>query len=92
MSVCCLHNTTHNTPLSPVQSLNVLLYSLRVANKALEVRQEEMDGERAKTEEKLKERIAELEKELENANELLSDGKHRGECISLWMGECGTCR
>lgn len=65
-----------------MQSLNVLFCS-SVANKAFEVRLEEMDGERAKTEEKLKERIAELEKELENANELLSDGKRRGKRVNL---------
>lgn len=76
-----LNNIQHRSVSN--KSLNVPLLSC-VANKALQVRQEEMDGERAKTEEKLKERIAELEKELENANELLSDGKHRGECISLW--------
>ncbi|KAL2089461.1 hypothetical protein ACEWY4_014149 [Coilia grayii] len=61
-----------------VEELQKLLKEAGEANNALEVRLEEMDGERAKTEEKLKERIVELEKELENANELLSDGKHRG--------------
>ncbi|XP_012694986.2 translocated promoter region b, nuclear basket protein isoform X3 [Clupea harengus] len=61
-----------------VEELQKLLKEAGEANKAFEVRLEEMDGERAKTEEKLKERIAELEKELENANELLSDGKRRG--------------
>ncbi|XP_062412025.1 translocated promoter region b, nuclear basket protein [Sardina pilchardus] len=61
-----------------VEELQKLLKEAGEANKASEARLEEMDGQRAKTEEKLKERIAELEKELENANELLSDGKHRG--------------
>ncbi|XP_041967516.1 translocated promoter region b, nuclear basket protein isoform X1 [Alosa sapidissima] len=61
-----------------VEELQKLLKEAGEANKASEARLEDMDGQRAKMEEKLKERIAELEKELENANELLSDGKHRG--------------
>uniref|UniRef100_A0A6Q2XHY6 Nucleoprotein TPR n=1 Tax=Esox lucius TaxID=8010 RepID=A0A6Q2XHY6_ESOLU len=52
--------------------------SLYTANKALEVRLQEMDGCREKEVAEWKERISSLEKELENANELLSDAKLRG--------------
>uniref|UniRef100_A0A8C8HYA9 Nucleoprotein TPR n=1 Tax=Oncorhynchus tshawytscha TaxID=74940 RepID=A0A8C8HYA9_ONCTS len=48
---------------------------LSTANKALEVRLQEMDDCRDNEAAALKERIINLEKELENANELLSDTK-----------------
>ncbi|XP_041696250.1 nucleoprotein TPR isoform X3 [Coregonus clupeaformis] len=61
-----------------VEELHKLLKDAGEANKALEVRLQEMDGCRDKEAAELKERISSLEKELENANELLSDTKLRG--------------
>ena len=54
---------------------------LSTANKALEVRLQEMDDCRDNEAAALKERIINLEKELENANELLSDTKLRGQVL-----------
>lgn len=50
------------------------------ANKALEEKMQEMSGATDKSVAELKERIQGLEKELDNANELLSSSKLRG----LW--------
>ncbi|XP_028977579.2 translocated promoter region b, nuclear basket protein isoform X2 [Esox lucius] len=61
-----------------VEELQKLLKDAGEANKALEVRLQEMDGCREKEVAEWKERISSLEKELENANELLSDAKLRG--------------
>lgn len=55
---------------------------LCTANKALEVRLQEMDDCQDKEAAELKERIISLEKELENANELLSDTKLRGQALN----------
>uniref|UniRef100_A0A4W5PJ12 Nucleoprotein TPR n=1 Tax=Hucho hucho TaxID=62062 RepID=A0A4W5PJ12_9TELE len=60
-----------------VEELHKLLKDAGEANKALEVRLQEMDDCRDKEAAELKERITSLEKELENANELLSDTKLR---------------
>nr|XP_046156472.1 nucleoprotein TPR-like isoform X3 [Oncorhynchus gorbuscha] len=61
-----------------VEELHKLLKDAGEANKALEVRLQEMDDCRDNEAAALKERIINLEKELENANELLSDTKLRG--------------
>eukprot|EP00063_Salmo_salar_P003670 XP_013978505.1 PREDICTED: nucleoprotein TPR-like isoform X5 [Salmo salar] len=61
-----------------VEELHKLLKDAGEANKALEVRLQEMDDCQDKEATELKERIISLEKELENANELLSDTKLRG--------------
>uniref|UniRef100_A0A8C8G3S8 Nucleoprotein TPR n=1 Tax=Oncorhynchus tshawytscha TaxID=74940 RepID=A0A8C8G3S8_ONCTS len=58
-----------------VEELHKLLKDAGEANKALEVRLQEMDDCRDNEAAALKERIINLEKELENANELLSDTK-----------------
>lgn len=55
-----------------------LLCLLFPANKALEEKLQEMNGVTDKSVAELKERIQSLEKELENANELLSSCKLRG--------------
>ncbi|KAJ7986463.1 hypothetical protein DPEC_G00340150 [Dallia pectoralis] len=62
-----------------VQELHKLLKDAGEANKALEVQIQEKDGCQEKEVARLKERISGLEKELDNANELLSDAKHRGQ-------------
>ncbi len=54
------------------------VYFLPTANKALEEKLQEMNGATDKSVAELKERIQGLEKELENANELLSSSKLRG--------------
>lgn len=51
---------------------------LWTANKALEVKMEELEECKNKEIAELKEIIRSQEKELDNANELLSDAKHRG--------------
>lgn len=51
------------------------------ANKALEDKLQEMNGVTDKTAGALKDRIQGLEKELDNANELLSSSKLRGQLI-----------
>lgn len=56
----------------------VFLPSL-TANKALEDKLQEMNGVTDKTVGELKDRIQGLEKELDNANELLSSSKLRGQ-------------
>uniref|UniRef100_A0A8C7KVY3 Nucleoprotein TPR n=1 Tax=Oncorhynchus kisutch TaxID=8019 RepID=A0A8C7KVY3_ONCKI len=61
-----------------VEELQKLLKDAGEANKALEVRLQEMDDCRDNEAAALKERIINLEKELENANELLSDTKLKG--------------
>uniref|UniRef100_A0A4W5PL87 Nucleoprotein TPR n=1 Tax=Hucho hucho TaxID=62062 RepID=A0A4W5PL87_9TELE len=65
-----------------VEELHKLLKDAGEANKALEVRLQEMDDCRDKEAAELKERITSLEKELENANELLSDTKLRASVLS----------
>lgn len=50
-----------------------------IANKALEEKLQEMNDTRDMTVAELKERIQALEKELDNANELLSSSKLRGQ-------------
>ncbi|KPP68462.1 nucleoprotein TPR-like [Scleropages formosus] len=47
-------------------------------NKAIEARLQETEASKDKMEAELREKIQSMEKELENANELLSDSKHRG--------------
>lgn len=61
------------------QTFTVLLLS--IANKVLEERVQEMNGNTDKTVAELKERIQSLEKELDNANELLSSSKLRGQLV-----------
>uniref|UniRef100_A0A4W5NNT2 Nucleoprotein TPR n=1 Tax=Hucho hucho TaxID=62062 RepID=A0A4W5NNT2_9TELE len=61
-----------------VEELHKLLKDAGEANKALEVKLQEMDACRIKEAAELKESISSLEKELDNANELLSDTKLRG--------------
>lgn len=56
----------------------VLFASSASANKALEEKVQEMNGATDKSVAELKERIQVLEKELDNANELLSSSKLRG--------------
>uniref|UniRef100_A0A673YN10 Nucleoprotein TPR n=1 Tax=Salmo trutta TaxID=8032 RepID=A0A673YN10_SALTR len=65
-----------------VEELHKLLKDAGEANKALEVRLQEMDDCQDKEAAELKERIISLEKELENANELLSDTKLRASVLS----------
>uniref|UniRef100_A0A7N8Y5C6 Nucleoprotein TPR n=1 Tax=Mastacembelus armatus TaxID=205130 RepID=A0A7N8Y5C6_9TELE len=61
-----------------VEELHKLLKDAGEANKVLEERLQEMNGATDKTVAELKERIQGLEKELDNANELLSSSKLRG--------------
>ncbi|XP_072536890.1 translocated promoter region b, nuclear basket protein isoform X2 [Salminus brasiliensis] len=60
-----------------VEELHKLLKEAGEAHKALEVKMEEMESGKQKDISELKEQISSLEKELENANELLSHTKHR---------------
>lgn len=60
-------------------SLAVALFTPSIiANKALEDKVQEMNGATDQSVAELKERIQVLEKELDNANELLSSSKLRG--------------
>nr|XP_046209013.1 nucleoprotein TPR-like isoform X3 [Oncorhynchus gorbuscha] len=61
-----------------VEELHKLLKDAVEANKALEVKLQEMDASRIKEAAELKDSISSLEKELDNANQLLSDTKLRG--------------
>ncbi|KAL6108232.1 tpr [Pungitius sinensis] len=61
-----------------VEELHKLLKDAGEANKAFEEKLQEMNGATDKRVAELKERIQRLEKELENANELLSSSKLRG--------------
>ncbi|KAM3875994.1 translocated promoter region b, nuclear basket protein [Diretmus argenteus] len=61
-----------------VEELHKLLKDAGEANKALEEKLQDMNGAKEKDAAELRERIRCLEKELDNANELLSDSKHRG--------------
>uniref|UniRef100_A0A8C3ADA7 Nucleoprotein TPR n=1 Tax=Cyclopterus lumpus TaxID=8103 RepID=A0A8C3ADA7_CYCLU len=61
-----------------VEELHKLLKDAGEANKALEETLQEMNGATDKSVAELKERIQSLEKELDNANELLSSSKLRG--------------
>uniref|UniRef100_A0A4W6CYY1 Nucleoprotein TPR n=1 Tax=Lates calcarifer TaxID=8187 RepID=A0A4W6CYY1_LATCA len=61
-----------------VEELHKLLKDAGEANKALEEKVQEMNGATDKAVAELKERIQGLEKELDNANELLSSSKLRG--------------
>ncbi|XP_067273803.1 translocated promoter region b, nuclear basket protein isoform X2 [Pseudorasbora parva] len=61
-----------------VEELHKLLKEAGEAHKALEVKMTELEGSKDKEIAELKEKISSQEKELENANELLSDTKHRG--------------
>uniref|UniRef100_A0A8C4ITP2 Nucleoprotein TPR n=1 Tax=Dicentrarchus labrax TaxID=13489 RepID=A0A8C4ITP2_DICLA len=61
-----------------VEELHKLLKDAGEANKALEEKLQEMNGATDKSVAELKERIQGLEKELDNANELLSSSKLRG--------------
>lgn len=63
--------------------------SLITANKALEDKLAEMNAATDKSVDELKERIQVLEKELDNANELLSSSKLRGS--SLFPSHLLTC-
>ncbi|XP_036437175.1 translocated promoter region b, nuclear basket protein isoform X2 [Colossoma macropomum] len=60
-----------------VEELHKLLKEAGEAHKALEVKMTEMEGEKQQEIAELKDQISSLEKELDNANELLSDTKHR---------------
>ncbi|XP_067240174.1 translocated promoter region b, nuclear basket protein isoform X1 [Chanodichthys erythropterus] len=61
-----------------VEELHKLLKEAGEAHKALEVKMAELEDCKDKEITELKEKISSQEKELENANELLSDTKHRG--------------
>ncbi|MFT7809073.1 nucleoprotein TPR-like isoform X3 [Arapaima gigas] len=61
-----------------VKELHKLLKEAGDANKAMEARLGEMEASKEKIETELRTKIQSMEKELENANELLSDSKHRG--------------
>ncbi|XP_017275998.1 translocated promoter region b, nuclear basket protein [Kryptolebias marmoratus] len=61
-----------------VEELHKLLKDAGEANKVLEEKLQEMNGASDKTVSELKDRIQSLEKELDNANELLSSSKLRG--------------
>lgn len=66
-------------------SLTFALFTPSVtANKALEEKLQEMNGATDKSVAELKERIQGLEKELDNANELLSSSKLRGLLGRFW--------
>ncbi|XP_026179071.1 translocated promoter region b, nuclear basket protein isoform X2 [Mastacembelus armatus] len=65
-----------------VEELHKLLKDAGEANKVLEERLQEMNGATDKTVAELKERIQGLEKELDNANELLSSSKLRGPIVT----------
>ncbi|XP_039891459.1 translocated promoter region b, nuclear basket protein [Simochromis diagramma] len=65
-----------------VEELHKLLKDAIEANKALEDKLQEMNGVTDKTVGELKDRIQGLEKELDNANELLSSSKLRGPVAS----------
>uniref|UniRef100_A0AAR2INT3 Nucleoprotein TPR n=1 Tax=Pygocentrus nattereri TaxID=42514 RepID=A0AAR2INT3_PYGNA len=60
-----------------VEELHKLLKEAGEAHKALEVKIADMEGEKQREVAELKQQISSLEKELDNANELLSDTKHR---------------
>lgn len=59
--------------------------SFTTANKTLEEKLQEMNSDTDKTVAELKERIQGLEKELDNANDLLSSSKFRGQLIVVWL-------
>uniref|UniRef100_A0A8C1KD70 Nucleoprotein TPR n=1 Tax=Cyprinus carpio TaxID=7962 RepID=A0A8C1KD70_CYPCA len=61
-----------------VDELHKLLKEAGEAHKALEVKMAELESCKDKEIAELKEKISSQEKELDNANELLSDSKHRG--------------
>ncbi|XP_064416030.1 translocated promoter region b, nuclear basket protein isoform X2 [Latimeria chalumnae] len=61
-----------------VQELHKLLKEAGEANKGVEERLAELEASRDKTEAELKEKISRLEKELENANDLLCATKRKG--------------
>ncbi|XP_051954824.1 nucleoprotein TPR-like isoform X2 [Xyrauchen texanus] len=61
-----------------VEELHKLLKEAGEAHKALEVKMAELESCKHKDIVELKEKISSQEKELDNANELLSDTKHRG--------------
>ncbi|XP_014835812.1 PREDICTED: nucleoprotein TPR-like, partial [Poecilia mexicana] len=61
-----------------VEELHKLLKDAGEANKVLEEKLQEMNGAADKTVNELKEKIQSLEKELDNANDLLSTSKLRG--------------
>ncbi|XP_016091242.1 nucleoprotein TPR-like isoform X2 [Sinocyclocheilus grahami] len=61
-----------------VDELHKLLKEAGEAHKALEVKMAELESCKDKEIAELKEKISSQEKELDNANELLSDAKHRG--------------
>uniref|UniRef100_A0A3P8PD27 Nucleoprotein TPR n=1 Tax=Astatotilapia calliptera TaxID=8154 RepID=A0A3P8PD27_ASTCA len=65
-----------------VEELHKLLKDAGEVNKALEDKLQEMNGVTDKTVGELKDRIQGLEKELDNANELLSNSKLRGPVAS----------
>uniref|UniRef100_A0A3Q1J5W5 Nucleoprotein TPR n=1 Tax=Anabas testudineus TaxID=64144 RepID=A0A3Q1J5W5_ANATE len=64
-----------------VEELQKLLKDAGEANKALEENLQEMNSAKDKNVADLKEKIQDLEKELDNANELLSSSKFRGQLI-----------
>lgn len=84
--ILCLRNhTKHCVFVTLKYSLfSTLLFGFSVsstANKALEEKLQEIDGATEKTVGELKERIQALEKELDNANDLLSSSKLRGQLV-----------
>uniref|UniRef100_A0A672QC02 Nucleoprotein TPR n=1 Tax=Sinocyclocheilus grahami TaxID=75366 RepID=A0A672QC02_SINGR len=65
-----------------VDELHKLLKEAGEAHKALEVKMAELESCKAKEIAELKEKISSQENELENANDLLSDTKRRGEQVT----------
>uniref|UniRef100_A0A8B9HUX2 Nucleoprotein TPR n=1 Tax=Astyanax mexicanus TaxID=7994 RepID=A0A8B9HUX2_ASTMX len=65
-----------------VEELHKLLKEAGEAHKALEVKMAEMESGKQKEMTEFKEQISSLEKELENANELLTHTKHREEQLT----------
>lgn len=58
---------------------------LWAAHKAMEMKMAEAESCKQKEVAELKERISALGKELDNANDLLSDPKRRGQQQCLWL-------
>lgn len=78
--VCCHPNTAHLVSSRWISSTLIYLFPT-TANKGLEEKLQEMNGATDKNVAELKERIQALEKELDNANDLLSSSKLRGQLV-----------
>ncbi|XP_054835296.1 nucleoprotein TPR isoform X2 [Eublepharis macularius] len=74
--------TKSNELTQAVEELHKLLKEAGEANKATQDRLAEMEQSKAVTEKELKEKINKLEKELDNANDLVSATKRKGAILS----------